>query len=590
VVPLPTSSELGRDLSTGESIILPLLCSTINAWASLLERVDTLNDRITHTHDSISQVANSVPNRDELTASLAPIICSVRDLSHRASTAPAPHRPAPPPANQATAPPPPARRPSAPTPGLHPDFLRHDHATNKYYGNPEAFAKSHPTSWEASHFTNGGYPAVSTFLPGVQDPTCPRLTYAPATAPPTKGKKKSSPQGVASLTSPPSSSSSPASSSSSSSSSTLPAAARRFYAPRQDPLPHPDRETIAATFPDIAAEGLRSSNCAFPLSFTAKVNSNGKVTLLGVSPASDYTPFFGALAARLNKSFRVGSSPWLPFRPAPNENQFAIHGLPLRYLPEDNEGLFVYLRTAILNAKGVDITSARFLNPDPEARSLKLASSVVVTTTPEEGKKMGSNIFLLSRKREIKTAHSANKTTGCRNCQRYGHTAPVCKYDHPVCPICALHHRKTEHRCPNATCPKEGNLRPVANCCSASPAHCANCGDDHPATDPTCPARPRLPPPTDEVPLARGHVATAPAEGDMDTTEDEGEAVAETPRPSAPSTIRRLLPAFEVVTPSPPSPSAPPSVLRPTPGAGGPLPQVAPSPSPAPSSDPGRAR
>ena len=244
----------------------------------------------------------------------------------------------------------------------------------------------------------------------------------------------------------------------------------------------------------MAAEVLRSSNCALPLSFTAKVNSNGTVTLLGVdpsTPATDYSPFFPALAARLNKSFPVGTSPWLPFRPAPNENQFAIHGLPLRFLPSDPEGLFVYLKAAILNAKGLTISSARFLNPDPDARALKDASSVVVTTTPEEGKKMGSHIFLLSRKREVKIAHSANKTTRCRNCQRYGHTAPVCKYDHPVCPICALHHRKTEHRCPNPTCPKEGNIRPVANCCSASPPHCANCGGDHPATDPSCPARPR---------------------------------------------------------------------------------------------------
>jgi len=413
VVPLPTSSELGRDLSTGESSILPLLCSTINVLASLLERVDTLNNRITHTHGSISQVANSVPNRHELTASLAPITTSVRDLSHRVSTAPVSHRPTPPLANQAQAPAPPLRKTPAPKPGLHIDFPRHDHATNKYYGNPEVFAKSHPTSWEASHFANGGYPAVSSFLSGEQDPTCPRLTYAQVMAPSTKGKKKSSPQGVAFLASPPSSLSSPASSSSSSSRpSTLPAAARRFYAPRQDPLPHPDRETIAATFPDIAAEVLRSSKCTFPLSFTAKVNSNGTVTLLGVSPsmpASDYAPFFGALAARLNKSFPVGSSPWLPFRPAPNENQFAIHGLPLRYLPEDHEGLFVDLKAAILDAKGVEITLARFLNPDPDARSLKLASSVVVTTTPEDGKKMGPNIFLLSRKREIKTAHSANK-------------------------------------------------------------------------------------------------------------------------------------------------------------------------------------
>jgi len=59
----------------------------------------------------------------------------------------------------------------------------------------------------------------------------------------------------------------------------------------------------------------------------------------------------------------------------------------------------VYLKAAILNAKGVEITLARFLNPDPEARSLKLASSVVVTTCPEDGKRMGTNIFLLSRKK-----------------------------------------------------------------------------------------------------------------------------------------------------------------------------------------------
>ena len=114
VVHLPTRSELGRDLSTGESIILPLLCSTINSLASLLERVDTRNDHITHTHDSISKVANSVPNRDELTASLAPITSAVRDLSHRVSTAPVSHRPTPHLVNQAQAPAPPPGKPRPP--------------------------------------------------------------------------------------------------------------------------------------------------------------------------------------------------------------------------------------------------------------------------------------------------------------------------------------------------------------------------------------------------------------------------------------------------------------------------------------------
>ena len=364
-----------------------------------------------------------------------------------------------------------------------------------------------------------------------------------------------------------------------------------FYAPRQTQTPHHDRDTIAATFPDIAAEVLRSSGCAPPLSFTAKVNSNGTVTLWGVdssTPTTNYSPFFSALAARLNQSFHVGTSPWLPFRPTLNENQFAIHGLPLHYLPNDPEGLFVCLKSAILNAKGLEITSARFLNPDPDARALKDASSVVVTTTPKEGKKMGSHIFLLSRKGEVKVADSANKTTRCRNCQRYSHTAPVCKYNHAVCPLCALHHKKLEHRCPNATCPKEGNLRPVTDCCSASPSHCASCRDDYPITDPSCPARPKRtqsePPPPGLAP-----VRPPPEEGKMDTTEDQG-GVAGTPSPPAPPTVRRVLPALELVTPCSARPSAPPSVVRPTPCADGPLPQAAPSPSPAPTDPPGLTR
>ena len=149
-------------------------------------------------------------------------------------------------------------------------------------------------------------------------------------------------------------------------------------------------------------------------------------------------------------------------------------------------------------------------------------------------------------------------------------------YTHPVCPICALHHKKTEHRCPNPTCPKEDNLRPVADCCSASPSHCANCGDDHPATDPACPARPRRPP-NDPAPSDPAPAHPLPEEGDMDTTEDEAE-VAETPRPPAPPTVRRLLPAFEVVTPRSARPSAP----RPLPALHQALPVRSPRRPPAP--------
>ena len=230
----------------------------------------------------------------------------------------------------------------------------------------------------------------------------------------------------------------------------------------------------------------------------------------------------------------------------------------------------MYLKTAILNAKGLEITSARFLNPDPAAHALKDAYSVVATTTPEKGKKMGTHIFLLSRKREIKVAHSANKTTLCRNCQRYRHTAPVCKYDHPVYPICALHHKKAEHHCPTPTSPKEGNLHPVTGCCSACLPHCTNCGDDHPATDPSCPASSKQVE-NEPAPPGLAPFLPPPEEREMDTSEDEAN-VAETTRPPAQPTALRPLPAFEVVTPRSARPFAPPSVARPTTGTAGPLP------------------
>ena len=306
--PLPTNRELNQDISTGEALIRPLLCFSINALASLLDKVDTLPNRQTHIHDSVSSIANTVPNKEEITASLAPSISSVRDLSHRISTAPS--RPSLAPQPPPPTAPKPRNRPSPPAvskddgPTLDPNFPRVDTVNNVCYGDPAAFAKSHPDSWKAFYFANGDYSRIPKFVPGHLDPVCPRRYYAEVASSSKNKPRKASPAAVAILT--------PSSSSFSSRPPSLPAAARGFYAPRQVHTPHPDRDTIAATFPDIAAEVLRSFNCALPLSFTAKVNSNGTVTLLGVdpsTPATDCSPFFSALAARLNKSFPVGTAP-----------------------------------------------------------------------------------------------------------------------------------------------------------------------------------------------------------------------------------------------------------------------------------------
>jgi len=146
----------------------------------------------------------------------------------------------------------------------------------------------------------------------------------------------------------------------------LPGAQRRFIAPRQSPLPHPDALTIAATFPDIATRVLRESNCLLPLGFSATVNPRSSISLNvtdRATPAASYTPYFASLTKALNQSFPVGNNPWCTLVLAPTALQLAIHGLPLPFLPQDEEELFPYIRQAILNDKATQILSARYLNP-----------------------------------------------------------------------------------------------------------------------------------------------------------------------------------------------------------------------------------
>ena len=142
---------------------------------------------------------------------------------------------------------------------------------------------------------------------------------------------------------------------------------------------------IAASFPNIAARGLRDGNCFLPLAVTTKVNDRGSVTLLVTDPATRaaaFAPYFDALFSQLNKSFPVGESPCLPFRLAPNEAQVAIHSLPIAFLPEDPNKLFPCLAESMLNSKDILILAARYLNPNAQSREGKSATSVIVSVYP----------------------------------------------------------------------------------------------------------------------------------------------------------------------------------------------------------------
>ena len=436
-------------LSPGESVLLPLLCSTIHDLNSIGLRVDELHTRV---HDLGSQVANSLVGPE-----IRDLRNSVSDLSRRLT--------------------PPVLRPP-PSSGAQPSLV------NSVPARPNRPSVPPP-------------PAPSRDPPTIQQPTPPTRSYADvihggtsefdqavaanAAARRGKNKGKKPPSGttaskVASVVEaalpkgpPP-----------------LTSSARRFYAPRNTPAPHPERDLIRIRWPDMAVSVLRDANCGLPVTLKVFVNDNGAVSLTVIDtavPAASYAPFFDALTLKLNQFFPVGNNHWLPFRLAPTDLQFAIHGLPIRAHPDDDADLANLLQPAIFNSQSVPISKAHFLNPDRQSRTHeKKAFSVVVQVSADDGKAFSSltKIPLLGDNRVIERAYSSSPTNQCLNCWRFGHVKPRCK-NPTVCHLCAGPHSKAEHRCPNPTCPKEGNLRPVLNCCIASPARCPNCSEDHSA-------------------------------------------------------------------------------------------------------------
>jgi len=419
----------------------------------------------------------------------------------------------------------------------------------KWYANHDSYAKRHPDSPQAAilfasrypqleeaKLYSERYPATSLFYTGpppgftVSDPPQPQeQTWEQVTRKGGKGKHNATAAQVA------------ASSKSSvpQGPPLLPAAQRRFFGPRTSPTHPNDSFIMTATIPDIMAAVLKEANCSLPLSLTASVNRNGAVTLKAnpYTPSSAYSPFFDAMTKKLNPSFPVGDTPFQVFREAPTSVELLIHNLSLSILPHEPTDLFPSLLEIISNAIDVPIFGARFLQSDPVKRAETRMTSVVVAVDPLHLSRFGESIRLFSPARTVAPAYSASKSTQCRKCWRFGHSAPLCKEEAQGCPICTLLHHRSAHRCANKSCLKGGFEKSVVGCCNASPPLCINCGAQHASCDGTCPIRREIltalrPPRNQDIP-------DAPDVGLPQNT-PQGPTV----HPTVPATPARLRPRF----------------------------------------------
>jgi len=169
-LPILDDSQLS-ELSDGETILLPLCCSALNALASMTRQLDTITTQL----GTVPGIVATLPTTTALDCKLSPIIASLRDLSQRVSAAPHPQAPAPTrpsvlPTGATThlmpPPPPPQVRtktrappPNKSTPSsFDPDIPRYDPDPRSFYGNPRAYPEKFPDSWEANAFREGKYP------------------------------------------------------------------------------------------------------------------------------------------------------------------------------------------------------------------------------------------------------------------------------------------------------------------------------------------------------------------------------------------------------------------------------------------------
>jgi len=89
-LPILDDTQLS-ELSDGETILLPLCCSALNALASMTRQLDTVTTQL----GTLQGIVATLPTTAALDCKLSPIQASLRDLSQRVSAAPHPHAPAP---------------------------------------------------------------------------------------------------------------------------------------------------------------------------------------------------------------------------------------------------------------------------------------------------------------------------------------------------------------------------------------------------------------------------------------------------------------------------------------------------------------
>jgi len=126
----------------------------------------------------------------------------------------------------------------------------------------------------------------------------------------------------------------------------------------------------------------------------------------------------------------------------------------------------------------VQVETPRWLTQADRCEN-KTHSTIVITLAGNIKKAdIGSQYLVIcNRECQVEDYIAYGQSTQCRNCQRYGHPAALCR-ESSRSAFCASPHETKEHPC-NLTACKKGPAY------THPPIRCANCNTPHKATDPT---------------------------------------------------------------------------------------------------------
>ena len=273
---------------------------------------------------------------------------------------------------------------------------------------------------------------------------------------------------------------------------TVTIARRRIYATPATPTPLPNSAKLEPQISITIAKELKKCGCSAPTNLQIQINATTGTVSLTTPPGAEsieYTNFLTPMTTALNVVLPEDSQDYMEFRRAPTDSQVVIHGLSLEATSNDAETMLSVMKESLFVGQQVNITTARFLQKDPEIRLPKKFTSVVVSVPTDEVDKITPSVLIHGRYKASALMWHSNPMKQCKKCYLYRHPKEGCKATHHTCPICAGEHRLKEHKCASLTCPKKGDRKIIADCCPVTPSKCAACGGNHPAYSVECPVK-----------------------------------------------------------------------------------------------------